>query len=97
MLEPRYLGSTRGIKLLNHNDYIAECTYKYVKSVDKYLLSVRLNQYDNKGKEISSHHVGTQYISGTRDTIIDNICKIVERIDSPDYFEKCVNPSPTVA
>ena len=50
------------------------------KHEDKYALSMWLNRTDLEDRMmLSSKKVDTQYISGTRETIIENICRIVHQ------------------
>lgn len=91
MLEPKYKGYTIEIKLpkkYGYEGYSVECTYKYIKSKDKYLLSMWLKRNDIDDKfRIDSEKIDTQYISGTKETIVDNICRIVEYASLSDYFD----------
>ena len=50
------------------------------KHEDKYALSMWLNRTDLEDRMmLSSKKVDTQYIPGTRETIIENICRIVHQ------------------
>lgn len=71
-----------------YNGYSVECKYKYDKSKEKYLISMWLkrNDIDNTFK-IDSQEIDTQYISGTKETIKQNICKIVEQASSSGLFD----------
>ncbi len=71
-----------------HKGYSVECTYQYNKKKEKYSLSMWLkrNDIDDKFK-IDSQEIDTQYISGTRETIRQNICKIVEYASLSGFFE----------
>lgn len=74
-----------------YNGYSAECTYKYHKNNEKYSLSMWLKRKDLDDKfRISSEKIDTQYISGTRETIIDNICRVVEQMVINNYFDNYV-------
>lgn len=80
MMRPRCKGQTVEINLTHwgYKGYIAECAYYYDKQKEKYLLSMWLRNTDIEDRmRLSSKKVDTQYISGTRDTIVENICRIV--------------------
>jgi len=91
MLKPRYKGTLIEIDLpeeCGHEGYSVECIYRYNKYKEKYLLSMWLKRKDICSKlKIESQEIDTQYIPGARDTIVDNICKIVEVASLNGYFE----------
>ena len=65
-----------------------ECTYRYDKKVEKYSLSMWLKRNDIGNKyKIESQEIDTQFIPGTRETIIENICTIVANASSVGYFD----------
>ena len=76
---------------LPESDYSVLCRYKYDKNKDKYSLSMWLmrNDIDDTFK-IDSQEVDTQYISGNKDTIKDNILKIVEQASESGFFDEYV-------
>ena len=71
-----------------YRGYAASCRYKYIKNKDKYSLSMWL-----KHKTIDSlfrieyEGIDTQYIPGDRDTIRDNICRIVQQMMETKQFD----------
>lgn len=80
MMHPRCKGQTVEIKLSKwgYKGYIAECTYYFDKKQEKYSLSMWLRNTDIEDRmRLSSKKVDTQYIPGTRETILENICRIV--------------------
>ena len=99
MIRPRRKGNTLTISLTKwgYPNYIAECTYHFDKKAEKYSLSMWLNRTDVEDRmKLSSKKVDTQYISGTRETIIGNICRIVHQAatvvndEGEKYFDKYV-------
>lgn len=99
MIRPRHKGNTLTISLTKwgYPNYIAECTYNFDKKAEKYSLSMWLNRTDVEDRmKLSSKKVDTQYISGTRETIIENICRIVHQAatvvndEGEKYFDKYV-------
>lgn len=74
-----------------HVGYYVKCTYKYNKKIDKYTLDMWLmyNDIDDEF-QIKAQEIDKQNISGTRDTIEDNICKIVEYASLSGYFEESI-------
>ncbi len=71
-----------------HEGYSVECTYQYDKEKEKYLLSMWIKRSDINDKfKIDSQEIDTQYISGTKETIRQNICRIVEQASLSEYFD----------
>lgn len=71
--------------------YSAECLYRFDKTVGKYVLTIRLKHESiEQTYKIDTQDIDTQYISGTRETIRSNICKIVERACQMKYFDKYI-------
>ncbi len=87
-------GYTIRIKLSENNGYDGysiKCTYKYCKANEKYSLSMWLKRDDiDDDYKIENQEVDTQYIPGTRETIEENIYKIVEQAASTGYFDKYI-------
>lgn len=70
-----------------HKGYFVECTYLYDKSVKKYTLSMWLKRADIPDRHaIISQKIDTQLISGTKETIRKNICRIVEQALISGFF-----------
>lgn len=100
MMKPIYKGQTITIDLSKwgYQNYIAECTYFYDKNKNKYSLSIWLNRTDIEEKlKVSSKKIDTQYISGTKETIVENICRIVHQASTVrdkngmKYFDRFVD------
>lgn len=82
MMKPKFKGQSIEINLSEwgYQNYIVECTYLFDKYKGKYSLSLWLNRRDLEDRMLlSSKKVDTQYISATRETIIDNVCRIVHQ------------------
>lgn len=82
MMKPKCKGQTIEINLSKwgYKNYIAECVYHFDKHEDKYSLSMWLSRSDIEDRmRLSSKKVDTQYISGTKETIIENICRVVHQ------------------
>lgn len=99
MIKPRCKGNTIEINLSNwgYKNYIAECAYYFDKPEGKYSLSMWLNRKDLEDRmKLSSKKIDTQYISGTRETIVENICRIVHQAATVadeagvTYFDKYI-------
>lgn len=91
MLRYENKGYTMEIKLpeeCGYEGYSVECRYQYDKEKEKYSLSMWLmrNDIDDRFK-IDSQEIDTQYISGTRETIRQNICRIVEQASLSGFFD----------
>ena len=75
-----------------YNNYIVVCTYKYNKWINKYSLEMELkHKYIGDGFRIDRQEIDTQYISGTRETIEDNIERIVNQACLSGFFENISN------
>lgn len=99
MMRPRCKGQTIEINLSKwgYKDYIAECAYYFDKREGKYSLSMWLNRNDIEDRmRLSSKKVDTQYISGTKETIVENICRVVHQAatvaneSGKKYFDRFV-------
>lgn len=74
-----------------YKGYSVKCTYKYNKKLNKYTLDMWLMQDDMDDEfQIRSQEIDKQPISGSRDTIEDNICKIVEYASLSGYFDEYI-------
>ena len=90
IMKPKYKGQTVEINLSKwgYKNYIAECVYHFDKHEGKYSLSMWLNRNDMEDRmRLSSKKVDTQYISGTKETIIENICRVVHQACMSGYFD----------
>ncbi len=91
MLRYKNKGYTIEINLpeeCGHEGYSVECTYQYYKEKEKYLLSMWLKRKDIDDKfKINSQEIDTQYINGTRESIRQNICRIVEQASLSGFFD----------
>ncbi len=90
IMKPKYKGQTVEINLSKwgYKNYIAECAYHFDKHEGKYSLSMWLNRNDMEDRmRLSSKKVDTQYISGTKETIIENICRVVHQACMSGYFD----------
>lgn len=71
-----------------YNGYSVECRYTYIRENDHYLLSVWLHRDDIDDKfKIDGQKIDTQPVSGTKETIKQNICQIVEQMSSSGFFD----------
>ena len=95
MTKPKFKGYTIEIELseeCGYSGYSVECTYKYIKSKNKYSLSMWLKRNDIDSKfKVDSEKIDTQFISGTRETIVENICRIIEYASLSGYFDYYIN------
>lgn len=89
MMKPRCKGQTVTIYLSKwgYQNYFVECTYYFDKPKDKYILSMWLNRNDMEDRmRVSSKKVDTQYLSGSKETIVENICRVVHHACLFGYF-----------
>ena len=77
-----------------YKGFLVECTYRYDgyrKSRKKYALSMWIKKKDIDDKfKIESQHIDTQYITATKENIIDHICRIVDCAANSGYFDDYV-------
>lgn len=100
LMQPKFKGNTIAIELsdFGYENYFVECAYHFDKHEDKYALSMWLNRNDMEDRmKLSSKKVDTQYIPGTRETIVENICRIVRQAatvsnkkNGKKYFDRFV-------
>lgn len=89
MMKPRCKGQTVTIHLSKwgYQNYFVECTYYFDKPKNKYILSMWLNRNDMEDRmRVSSKKVDTQYLSGSKETIVENICRVVHQACLFGYF-----------
>lgn len=71
-----------------YKGYWIHCEYLYDKTQEKYKLSMWLEREDIDDRfKISHQQIDTQYLSGTRDTIRDNICRVIEMASLSGFFD----------
>lgn len=99
LMQPKFKGNALTIELsdFGYKNYFVECVYHFDKTNGKYALSMWLNRNDIEDRMmLSSKKVDTQYISGTKGTIVENICRIVHQAstvpnkDGIRYFDHFV-------
>ena len=101
MMKPSHKGNTLTIELsdFGYENYFAECSYHFDKHEGKYSLSMWLTRNDIDDRMcLSSKKIDTQYIPGTRETIVENICRIVyqaatvaDKTSGKKYFDHFVD------
>ena len=73
---------------LPETDYSVSCQYRYDKNKEKYSLSMWLKRNDiDDTFKIDSQEIDTQYISGDKNTIRNNIVKIIEQAYESNFFD----------
>lgn len=79
------------LKEFGYEGYSVECTYKYIKRQEKYLLRIGLvpKNFNNRIK-IEFNEIDTQLISCSKETIEDNINKIIECMAIDGRFNKSI-------
>lgn len=89
LMQPKFKGNTLMIELsdFGYENYFVECAFHFDKQKGKYALSMWLNRHDIEDRMmLSSKKVDIQYIPGTRNTIVENICRIVHQAST--IFDK---------
>lgn len=78
-------------KEYGYEGFSVKCTYKYNKKEEKYKLSMWLYWHDiDDDFKIDSQEINTQYILGSKETIEDNIYKIVEKASVSGFFDQYI-------
>jgi len=98
IMQPKRRGQIVEIDLSKwgYPNYVVECMYYYNRFKNKYSLSMWLTRKDIEDRmKLSSKKIDTQYISGTKETIIENICRIVHQAatfsnNGVKYFDKYI-------
>lgn len=88
LMQPKFKGNTLTIDIsdFGYENYFVECSYHFDKHKGKYSLSMWLNRNDMEDRmRLSSKKIDTQYISGTRETIMENICRVVHQAATVSY------------
>ena len=109
MLKKLYLGTTISYELPEnqYKGYVVDCTYKFVKHMNKYAVNMWLRRYDiNDRLPIKSQEINTQYITSNKDEIQNDIVNMIEQaanstffdeyIDRFEYYVKCFNYGNTI-
>lgn len=74
-----------------YKGYTVVCTYKYNTQFNKYSLEMELKYKDiGDSFRIDRQEIDTQYISGTRETIEDNIERIVNQACMSGFFDEYI-------
>lgn len=76
------------LKEFGYENYFVECTYKYIKKKEKYLLRMGLapKNFDTRLK-IEFNEIDVQLISSTRETIEEHISRIIEYMAADGSFD----------
>lgn len=87
-------GYTIRIKLpakYGQEGYSVKCTYKYKKAKEKYMLALWLKRDDiEENFRIDAQEIDAQLIPGTRETIENNILRIVRQANETGYFDRYI-------
>lgn len=79
------------LKEFGYENYFIECTYKYFRKKEKYLLRMGLVPKDfNSRIKIEFHEIDTQLISGTRETIESNIERLIAQAATTGFFNRYI-------
>lgn len=95
MLTYKDIGHTITIDLPDNSKYegyIAECRYRFDADRNKYKVSMWLRRHmlDYRYK-VDSVRVDTQYLSGTRNTIRENLCRVVDQACRIGFFDPYIS------
>lgn len=94
MKKYKKMGQTITIDLpqdCGYTGYAVQCTYQKSDKPGKYLLSLLLFRNNPSYKlDIGLQEIDTQYISGTEESIEDNVNRIVKQASMSGFFEKYI-------
>lgn len=78
-------------KINGHKGYFVECKYLQSDDPEKYYLTMGLGRSDIDDRfKIDYQKIDTQKISGTKETIKQNICRIVDQAVKSGFFNKYI-------
>ncbi len=76
------------LKRYGYKGYFLECTYKYDKEKEKYLLRMGLKPKNSNSRiKIEFNEIDTQYVPGTKENIEDHIDRIIEQAAISKFFD----------
>ena len=75
-----------------YQNYAVACQYRYVRDKEKYLVQMWLCRKDLDSRfKLDHQDIDTQYLSGTRDTIRPNLCRVVEQGMRSGFFDSYID------
>lgn len=89
MLKKNYLGTTISFVLPNqYKGYVVDCTYKYIKDMNKYALNMWLRRADIDNRlQICSQETTVQYITSDKENIQNDIARLIEQAANSTFFD----------
>lgn len=89
MLKKNYLGTTISFVLPNqYKGYVVDCTYKYIKDMNKYALNMWLRRTDIDNRlQICSQETTVQYITSDKENIQNDIARLIEQAANSTFFD----------
>lgn len=94
MLKKTYLGTTLSFELPEnqYKGYVIDCTYRYIKKLDKYALNMWLrNKSIDDRFQICSQEINTQYITSTKEDIQTDIALLIEQAANSTFFDEFID------
>lgn len=94
MLKRNYLGITLSFSLPEnqYKGYVVDCTYKYVKRLNKYAVNMWLRKLGIDDRlQICSQEINTQYITSDKENIQSDIAALIEQAANSTYFDEFIN------
>ena len=90
MLKKNYLGTTISFVLPEnqYKGYVVDCTYKYIKDMDKYAIAMWLRRTDIDNRlQICSQETTAQYITSDKENIQNDIARLIEQAANSTFFD----------
>lgn len=94
MLKRNFLGTTISFNLPanQYKGYIVDCTYKFVKSMDKYEVKIWLRRSDIDDRlMICSQKATSQYITSDKENIQNDIENMIEQATNSTFFDEYID------
>lgn len=91
MLRYENVGYTIDINLpsgTKYEGYTAECQYRFDKEKEKFVVTMWIKKaFKDFRHRIATQKVDCQYVSGTRETIRTNLCRICDQACKTGFFD----------
>lgn len=75
-----------------YKGYAVSCQYRFDKKAQKYAVCMWLKHRSMNSKyRVEYEGIDRQYISGTRETICENICRVVDQMMLNGFFDEYID------
>ena len=94
MLNKKFLGTTISFELPanQYKGYVIDCTYKFVKNMNKYAVKMWLRRSDIDDRlMIGEQEASTQYIASDKDNVQNDIERMIEQAANSTFFDEYID------